>query len=76
VDVPAFLAFSAAVDVSPNPYAEPANYTGSPEVTLYLVPKSGHCHNFGSHRSHLWDRIARCVPTVVPALTPALTPIR
>ncbi|BBZ14863.1 alpha/beta hydrolase [Mycobacterium branderi] len=65
LDVPVFLAFGAAIDVSPNPYAEPANYTGSSDVTLYLVPKSGHCHNFGSHRAQLWDRIAAWIPTVV-----------
>jgi pimeloyl-ACP methyl ester carboxylesterase len=65
VDVPVFLAFGAALDVSPNPYAEPANYTGSPDVTLHLVPSSGHCHNFASHRTQLWDRIASWVTTVV-----------
>lgn len=66
VDVPVFLGFGAALDVSPNPYAEPANYTGSPDVTLHLVPNSGHCHNFASHRTQLWDRIARWLPTVAP----------
>lgn len=64
VNVPVFLAFGAAIDVSPNPYIEPANYTGSADVTLHLVPKSGHCHNFASHRRELWDRIAAWVPTV------------
>src|ERR1700743_1515922 len=66
VDVLVFLAFGAALDVSPNPHAEPANYTGSPDVTLPLVPSSGHCHNFASHRTQLWDRIANWVTTVVP----------
>ena len=70
VDVPVFLGFGAALDVSPNPYAEPTNYTGSPDVTLYLVPNSGHCHNFASHRTQLWDRIASWVRTVVPAREP------
>lgn len=65
VDVPVFLAFGAALDVSPNLYAEPANYTASADVTLHVVPGSGHCHNFASHRRQLWDRIARWVPTVV-----------
>jgi pimeloyl-ACP methyl ester carboxylesterase len=65
VDVPVFLGFGAALDVSPNPHSEPANYTGSPDVTLYLVPGSGHCHNFASHRTQLWDRIATFVSTVV-----------
>ncbi|MBB2773182.1 UNVERIFIED_ORG: alpha-beta hydrolase superfamily lysophospholipase [Mycolicibacterium obuense] len=66
LDVPVFLAFGAALDVSPNPHAEPINYIGSPDVTLHVVPHSGHCHNFSSHRSRLWDRIAQWVPTVVP----------
>jgi alpha-beta hydrolase superfamily lysophospholipase len=66
VDVPVFLGFGAALDVSPNPYAEPANYTGSPDVTLHLVPSSGHCHNFASNRTQLWDRIARWLATIVP----------
>jgi pimeloyl-ACP methyl ester carboxylesterase len=66
VDVPVFLGFGAALDVSPNPYAEPANYPGSPDVTLHLVPSSGHCHNFASHRTQLWDRIASWVTTVAP----------
>jgi pimeloyl-ACP methyl ester carboxylesterase len=64
LDIPVFLGFGAAIDVSPNPYVEPANYTGSPDVTLHLVPKSGHCHNFASHRAELWDRIAAWVPAV------------
>ncbi|WP_102141955.1 alpha/beta hydrolase [Mycobacterium hubeiense] len=66
VDVPVFLAFGAAADVSPNPYAEPASYTASADVTLFIVPNSGHCHNFASHRAQLWDRIATWVPTVLP----------
>ena len=70
VRVPVFLGFGAALDVSPNPYVEPTNYTGSPDVTLYLVPNSGHCHNFASHRTQLWDRIASWVPTVVPVGEP------
>lgn len=65
LQVPVFLAFGAAIDVSPNPHGEPVNYTGSSDVTLYLVPAAGHCHNFGSHRAALWDRIAAWVQTVV-----------
>jgi pimeloyl-ACP methyl ester carboxylesterase len=66
VDVPVFLGFGAALDVSPNPHGETANYTGSPDVTLHLVPSSGHCHNFASHRTQLWDRIARWSSTIIP----------
>jgi pimeloyl-ACP methyl ester carboxylesterase len=75
VDVPVFLGFGAAADVSPNPYAEPANYTGSPDVTLHLVPSSGHCHNFASHRTQLWDRIANWVTTVVASAAVGVAPV-
>jgi pimeloyl-ACP methyl ester carboxylesterase len=76
VDVPVFLGFGAALDVSPNPYAEPANYSGSPDVTLHLVPSSRHCHNFASHRTQLWDRIASWVTNVVPVpLTIGAAPV-
>jgi pimeloyl-ACP methyl ester carboxylesterase len=65
VRVPVFLGFGAAIDVSPNPYAEPGNYTGSTDVTLCLIPGSGHCHNMCSRRAELWDRIAAWIPSVV-----------
>jgi alpha-beta hydrolase superfamily lysophospholipase len=65
LDVPVFLAFGAALDVSPNPHAEPINYIGSPDVTLHLVPNSGHCHNLAGHRGQLWDRIAKWIPTII-----------
>jgi dienelactone hydrolase len=58
ITVPVFLGFGAAIDVSPGPHTEPANYPASGDVTLYLVPGSGHCHNFASARALLWDRIA------------------
>ena len=64
VTVPVFLGLGAARDVSPAPHTEPANYPGSSDVTLYLVARSGHCHNFASQRRALWDRIAGWVPTV------------
>lgn len=74
VDVPVLLAFGAATDVSPDPSAEPINYTASPDVTLHVVPKSGHCHNFASHRSELWDRIAAWIPTVIRSESKASAP--
>ena len=58
ITVPAFLGFGAAIDVSPGPHTEPGHYSQASEVTLYLVPGSGHCHNFAGARTQLWDRIA------------------
>ncbi|WP_202125118.1 alpha/beta hydrolase [Actinomadura physcomitrii] len=57
VDVPIFLGFGR-VDVSPDPYAEPACYRASADVTLVIVEGSGHCHNFAGRRGELWNRIA------------------
>ena len=66
IDVPVFLAFGSGIDTSQNPYAEPAHFSSSPDVTLHMVPKAGHCHNLCSHRRELWDRIASWLGSVVP----------
>jgi alpha-beta hydrolase superfamily lysophospholipase len=57
IDVPTFLAF-ADVDMSPDPFAEVASYSGAPEVTLFRLPGSAHCHNQATTRHVLWSRLA------------------
>jgi len=57
VTAPVFLGFSA-VDVAAEPRTEPAHYPGSRDITLYLLPRAGHCSNFAPTRFELWDRIA------------------
>jgi pimeloyl-ACP methyl ester carboxylesterase len=64
IDVPVFLAFGATVDMSGNPYAEPANYQNSPDVTVHMVEGSGHCHNLAGSRQVLWDRIASWISAI------------
>jgi len=64
IDVPVFLAYGD-VDVSPSPHGEPAFYPSSPDVTLYVLRGSGHCHNMASSRRLLWERLARWFGTVV-----------
>jgi Serine aminopeptidase, S33 len=44
-------------DVPPVPHADVAYYPRSPDVTLYVLRNSAHCHNFASTRTQLWDRI-------------------
>lgn len=44
-------------DVSPDPHAEPACYPASMDVTLHILPRSGHCQSFAGTRRLLWDRI-------------------
>lgn len=44
-------------DTCPNPHAEAAAYSGSPDVSIYIVPTMAHMHNFASTRSVLWQRL-------------------
>ena len=37
--------------------ADVAYYRRSPDVTLYVLHNSAHCHNVASTRTQLWDRI-------------------
>ncbi len=67
IDVPVFLGFGALHDVAPDIYAESGNYRDSRDVTMYVVPGSGHCHNLSGERAALWDRIADWIPSVLPA---------
>ncbi|WP_326635247.1 alpha/beta fold hydrolase [Streptosporangium sp. NBC_01755] len=65
IKVPVFLGFGAVRDNSPDPHAEPGNYPASRDVTLYVVTRSGHCHNLADDRATLWDRIAAWIPAAV-----------
>lgn len=59
IDVPIFLGYGGYSDISSRPRAEPELYPGSPEITVMVLPGSGHCHNFATNRHLLWDRIRR-----------------
>jgi dienelactone hydrolase len=58
VDCSVFLGFGDH-DLPPVPHADVAFYTGSRDVTLYVLRDAAHCHNFASSRKQLWDRIGR-----------------
>ncbi|WP_019928747.1 alpha/beta fold hydrolase [Nocardia sp. BMG111209] len=57
VDVPVFLGYGA-VDVSPDPQREASFYPNSPDITVYALTGSAHCHNMAATRRILWDRLA------------------
>jgi pimeloyl-ACP methyl ester carboxylesterase len=57
IAVPVLLVFGE-LDTSPDPAAEVGTYPGSPDVTLFEMAGSAHCHNFAGSRSVLWDRVA------------------
>jgi len=56
IDCSIFLGFGDH-DVPPSPHDDVGFYTGSPDVTLYVLPNAAHCHNFATTRTQLWDRI-------------------
>jgi pimeloyl-ACP methyl ester carboxylesterase len=56
IEVPVLIGVGER-DVCPDPHAEPSAYTGSGDVSLFIVPRMAHMHNFASTRQGLWSRI-------------------
>jgi len=56
VTVPVLVAMGER-DVCRHPHAEPAAYFGSPDVSLFIVPRMAHMHNFAGTRALLWARM-------------------
>ncbi|MFT3930949.1 MAG: alpha/beta fold hydrolase [Spongiibacteraceae bacterium] len=56
IETPVFVCMGER-DVSPDAHAETANYKHSRDVTLHILVRSGHCHNFASTRHILWNRM-------------------
>lgn len=64
LDVPVFIGVGER-DVCPDPWAEPASYRAARQVSLCVVPRMAHMHNFASSRRELWTRIHRWGGSVV-----------
>lgn len=60
IDVPIYINLGER-DVSPNPHAEPGYYSACRDITLHVLPHSGHCQNFATTRIEMYDRIDRWV---------------
>lgn len=56
VTVPVLVAMGER-DVCPEPHSEPSAYSGSNDVSLFIVPNMAHMHNFAGTRHQLW----RCI---------------
>ena len=54
-------------DTCPDPHAEPTAYSGSRDVSVYIVPNMAHMHNFASTRRLLWDRTAAWAARLSPS---------
>jgi pimeloyl-ACP methyl ester carboxylesterase len=62
--VPVFVG-AGERDVVPDPHAEPRAYRASTDVTVVVVPKMAHMHNFAGTRTALWRRLHRWGDTVL-----------
>lgn len=56
IEVPVLIAVGER-DVCPDPWREPSAYWRSPDVSLYVVLRMAHMHNFASTRDLLWWRL-------------------
>lgn len=65
IDVPVFLGLGEH-DIAGDPHGIPAFFTGSRDITLFVLAGTGHNHNVSPAREVLWDRLAawaRQLPT-------------
>jgi pimeloyl-ACP methyl ester carboxylesterase len=58
VTCPVFIGLGER-DSTPDHHDEARAYRASNDVTFFLLPRSGHCHNSAGTRHLLWDRLAR-----------------
>jgi pimeloyl-ACP methyl ester carboxylesterase len=57
IDVPVFLGLGEH-DIAGDPHGIPAFFTGSHDVSLFVLGGAGHNHNVAPEREQLWDRLA------------------
>lgn len=69
IDVPVLLGFGER-DTSMDVRAEPGAFTRAADVSLFVVPRMAHMHNFASTRRLLWDRISDWTLMTARAATP------
>jgi pimeloyl-ACP methyl ester carboxylesterase len=68
IDVPVLIALGER-DISPDPHADVASFPSSNDVSLSVVPRMAHMHNFASTRRLLWDRLEHWMAGVVQAMS-------
>lgn len=65
VDVPVFLGLGGR-DIAGVPHDIPAQFPGSRDITLFVLPDAGHNHNIAPNREALWTRLADWVRGIEP----------
>jgi pimeloyl-ACP methyl ester carboxylesterase len=56
ITVPVFVGVGER-DVCPEPLSEPSAYASARDVSVFIVPRMAHMHNFAGTRKLLWDRL-------------------
>ena len=56
IDVPVLIGCGER-DVVPDPWAEPTAYRASSRVSVVVVPRMAHMHNFARTREQLWRAV-------------------
>jgi pimeloyl-ACP methyl ester carboxylesterase len=57
IECPVFIGCGER-DVCPDPWSEPAAYRRSKDITLAVIPRMAHMHNFAGTRNMLWERLS------------------
>jgi pimeloyl-ACP methyl ester carboxylesterase len=57
IEVPLFLGVGEH-DITGDPHEIPAQFPNCRDLTLYVLPDSGHNHNVAPTRERLWTRLA------------------
>ena len=60
IECPIFLGMGQR-DVVPDPRGEPASYRSARDITLTVIPRMAHMHNFAGTRAQLWERLANWI---------------
>ena len=55
-------------------HREPAAYPSSPDITLVVIPRMAHMHNFADTRTRLWERFNAWLPAVTQDLPGRVRP--
>jgi pimeloyl-ACP methyl ester carboxylesterase len=64
VRVPVLLIYGES-DVTAEPLADAAMFRSTPDLTVYLVPRCAHMHNFAATRHLVWARLDMFVDQIV-----------
>jgi pimeloyl-ACP methyl ester carboxylesterase len=64
IDTPVFLAVGDR-DIAGPPHQIPASFPRSPDVTLLVLPETGHCHFLFASRRHLFARAQGWVEAIL-----------